>query len=67
VTQPDHEGTADRGPQDAAPGPGSFGEEAATMTENTEVEAGAEDPLGLEQVRMEEVLDRVADLGDLFA
>jgi len=42
VTQPDHEGTADRGPQDAAPGPGSFGEEAATMTENTEVESGAE-------------------------
>ena len=42
MTQPDHEGTADRGPQDAAPGPGSFGEEAATMTENTEVEAGAE-------------------------
>ena len=42
MTQPDHEGTADRGPQDAAPGPGSFGEEAATMTENTEVESGAE-------------------------
>ncbi|GAA2021210.1 non-homologous end-joining DNA ligase [Nocardioides kribbensis] len=32
-----------------------------------EVEAGAEDPLGLEQLRFEEVLDRVADLGDLFA
>ena len=31
-----------------------------------EVEAGAEDPLGLEQVRFEEVLDRVDDLGDLF-
>ncbi len=42
MTQPDHEGTADRGPQDAAPGQASFGEEAATMTENTEVEAGAE-------------------------
>lgn len=35
--------TGDRGPQHAAPGPGgSFGEEAAEMTENTEVEAGAE-------------------------
>ncbi|WP_121254894.1 non-homologous end-joining DNA ligase [Nocardioides ferulae] len=32
-----------------------------------EVEAGAEDPMGLEQFRFEEVLDRVADLGDLFA
>ncbi len=32
-----------------------------------EVEAGAEDPLGLEQLRFEEVLERVADLGDLFA
>ncbi|KQP62355.1 non-homologous end-joining DNA ligase [Nocardioides sp. Leaf285] len=32
-----------------------------------EIEAGAEDPLGLEQLRFEEVLDRVADLGDLFA
>lgn len=32
-----------------------------------EVEAGAEDELGLEQLRFEEVLDRVADLGDLFA
>ncbi len=32
-----------------------------------EVEAGAEDPLGLEQVRWEEALERVADLGDLFA
>ena len=32
-----------------------------------EVEAGAEDPEGLEQLRFEEVLDRVADLGDLFA
>lgn len=32
-----------------------------------EVEAGAEDLDGLEQMRMEEVLERVADLGDLFA
>lgn len=31
-----------------------------------EVEAGAEDPLGLEQFRFEEVLQRVADHGDLF-
>jgi bifunctional non-homologous end joining protein LigD len=31
-----------------------------------EVEAGAEDPLGLEQLRFEEALDRVADEGDLF-
>jgi len=44
VTQPDEgSSTGDRGPQHAAPGPGgSFGEEAAEMTENTEVEAGAE-------------------------
>lgn len=32
-----------------------------------EVEAGAEADDGLEQLRMEEVLERVADLGDLFA
>jgi bifunctional non-homologous end joining protein LigD len=32
-----------------------------------EVEEGAEDPLGLEQLRFDEVLDRVADVGDLFA
>ncbi|WP_295659211.1 non-homologous end-joining DNA ligase [uncultured Nocardioides sp.] len=32
-----------------------------------EVEAGAEDPLGLDQLRFEEVLERVADRGDLFA
>jgi bifunctional non-homologous end joining protein LigD len=32
-----------------------------------EVEAGAEDPLELRQVRFEEVLERVADHGDLFA
>jgi bifunctional non-homologous end joining protein LigD len=32
-----------------------------------EVEAGADDPLGLEQLRFDEVLERVADRGDLFA
>ncbi|GHJ57683.1 ATP-dependent DNA ligase [Nocardioides sp. OK12] len=32
-----------------------------------EVEAGAEDPLGLEQLRLEEVLERVEERGDLFA
>ncbi len=43
MTQPDEGAAGDRGPQHAAPGPGgSFGEEAAEMTENTEVEAGAE-------------------------
>lgn len=43
MTQPDDGAAGDRGPQHAAPGPGgSFGEEAAEMTENTEVEAGAE-------------------------
>jgi bifunctional non-homologous end joining protein LigD len=31
-----------------------------------EVEAGAADPLGLEQLRLEEVLDRVREQGDLF-
>ncbi len=31
-----------------------------------EVEAGAADPLGLEQLRFDEVLERVADHGDLF-
>ncbi len=31
-----------------------------------EVEAGADDPLALEQLRLEEVLERVRDLGDLF-
>ena len=31
-----------------------------------EVEAGAEDPLALEQLRFEEVLERVRDNGDLF-
>lgn len=32
-----------------------------------EVQEGAEDPLGLEQLRFDEVLDRVAEKGDLFA
>ena len=32
-----------------------------------EVEAGAEDPLALEQLRFEEVLERVEEHGDLFA
>ncbi len=32
-----------------------------------EVEAGADDPLALEHLRFEEVLERVQDLGDLFA
>lgn len=31
-----------------------------------EVEAGAEDPLGLEQLRYDVVLDRIATMGDLF-
>ena len=31
-----------------------------------EVEAGAEDPVGLDQFRFEEVLERVQDHGDLF-
>ena len=31
-----------------------------------EIEAGADDPLGLEQLTMSEVLERVADQGDLF-
>jgi len=39
----------------------------ATPVAWDEVAAGAEDPLGLEQFRLEEVLDRVARLGDLFA
>lgn len=38
----------------------------ATPVTWDEVEAGAEDPLGLEQLRFEEVLERVADFGDLF-
>jgi bifunctional non-homologous end joining protein LigD len=32
-----------------------------------EVEEGSEDELGLEQLRFDQVLDRVQDLGDLFA
>jgi bifunctional non-homologous end joining protein LigD len=32
-----------------------------------EVAAGAEDPFGLDQLRFEEVLERVAEVGDLFA
>jgi len=39
----------------------------ATPVSWAEVEAGADDPEGLEQFRFEEVLGRVADLGDLFA
>ncbi|GAW50172.1 MULTISPECIES: non-homologous end-joining DNA ligase [unclassified Nocardioides] len=40
---------------------------AATPVTWDEVAAGAEDPLGLGQFRFEEVLQRVADHGDLFA
>ena len=39
----------------------------ATPVSWEEVEAGAEDPDGLGQFRFDEVLARVADLGDLFA
>ena len=39
----------------------------ATPVTWDEVEAGAEDPLGLEQFRFEEVLERIEDHGDLFA
>ena len=39
----------------------------ATPVSWAEVEAGADDPLGLEQFRFEEVLERVAEQGDLFA
>lgn len=38
----------------------------ATPVSWAEVEAGADDPLGLEQFRFEEVLERVSDHGDLF-
>jgi bifunctional non-homologous end joining protein LigD len=38
----------------------------ATPVTWDEVSEGAEDPLGLEQFRYDEVLARVADLGDLF-
>jgi bifunctional non-homologous end joining protein LigD len=39
----------------------------ATPVTWAEVEQGAEDPFGLEQLRFEQVLERVDDLGDLFA
>jgi bifunctional non-homologous end joining protein LigD len=39
----------------------------ATPVTWEEVEAGAEDPLGLEQFRFEEVLERADEHGDLFA
>jgi bifunctional non-homologous end joining protein LigD len=39
----------------------------ATPVSWAEVEAGADDPLGLEQFRYDEVLARVAEHGDLFA
>ncbi|QIX25959.1 ATP-dependent DNA ligase [Nocardioides sp. JQ2195] len=39
---------------------------AATPRTWAEIEEGAGDPLGLEQCRFEEVLDRIADHGDLF-
>ncbi len=39
----------------------------ATPVTWDEVEAGAEDPLGLEQFRFEEVLERSTEHGDLFA
>ncbi|MBD8868750.1 non-homologous end-joining DNA ligase [Nocardioides donggukensis] len=38
----------------------------ATPRTWTEVEAGAEDPLALEQCRFEAVLERIAELGDVF-
>jgi bifunctional non-homologous end joining protein LigD len=39
----------------------------ATPVTWAEVEEGADDPLGLEQFRFEQVLERVAEHGDLFA
>ena len=39
----------------------------ATPLSWAEVEAGADDPMALGQFRFEEVLERVADLGDLFS
>jgi bifunctional non-homologous end joining protein LigD len=39
----------------------------ATPVTWSEVEAGADDPMGLEQFRFEEVLERVTEHGDLFA
>lgn len=38
----------------------------ATPVTWAEVEAGADDPLGLDQFTAEQVVERVADLGDLF-
>ena len=40
---------------------------AAAPVSWDEVGEGADDPLGLEQLRFEEVLERVEELGDLFA
>jgi bifunctional non-homologous end joining protein LigD len=40
---------------------------AAAPVSWAEVEAGADDPFGLEQLRFEQVLERVAEAGDLFA
>jgi bifunctional non-homologous end joining protein LigD len=39
----------------------------ATPVSWAEVEAGAEDPLALDQLRFEEVIERVAEHGDLFS
>jgi bifunctional non-homologous end joining protein LigD len=39
----------------------------ATPVTWDEVAEGADDPFGLEQLRFEQVLERVADDGDLFA
>src|SRR3546814_11957969 len=39
----------------------------ATPRTWAEIEAGADDPLELEQCRFEETLERVAEHGDLFA
>jgi bifunctional non-homologous end joining protein LigD len=39
----------------------------ATPVSWSEVEAGAEDPEGLEQFRLDEVLERIAEHGDLFS
>ena len=40
---------------------------AAAPLSWAEVEAGAEDPVALQQLRFEEVLERVAEHGDLLA
>ena len=39
----------------------------ATPLSWDEVEAGAEDPVEIDQFRFEQVLERVSDRGDLFA